>query len=98
MKVRYYLSRNEQRGGVHEVHRGDCFFLPIEKNRISLGIFSDSVEAVEKGKEFLSNVGRCRECLGGSVIVSKSLSPLKKKARSERVRFISDKNEESKRV
>ena len=66
MEKRYYLNKNKNRSGVHEVHREDCFYLPLEMNRIFLGLFSDSYEAVDVGRGILSDVGKCMKCLGNT--------------------------------
>lgn len=35
----YYVNKNAQRNGDHEVHRQDCSYLPEQKNRQFLGDF-----------------------------------------------------------
>lgn len=66
MEERYYLNKNRNRLGVHEVHREDCFYLPLEMNRIYLGEFFVGDDAINKGMEILSNIVKCEKCLGES--------------------------------
>ena len=46
MYKHYYINRNEQSNGDHEVHHTDCYWLPDVENRSYLGYFSSSHEAV----------------------------------------------------
>ena len=40
--MRFYVNKNAQPNGDHEVHRYDCSWLPDMENRIYLGDFSTS--------------------------------------------------------
>jgi hypothetical protein len=44
--VRYYVNRNAQANGGHEVHVSSCSFFPEPENRIYLGEFFSCHEAV----------------------------------------------------
>lgn len=48
--TRYYLNKNAQPTGEHEVHKSTCSFLPKEENRVYLGLFSNANEAVKEAK------------------------------------------------
>ena len=37
--MKFYVNKNEQWTGEHEVHRADCAWLPDAANRIYLGEF-----------------------------------------------------------
>jgi len=58
----YYVNKNTDAQGDHEVHTGDCPWLPKEENRISLGYFFNCKGAVEKAKEYYSNVNGHKHC------------------------------------
>lgn len=49
--MRYYLNKNAQSNGDHEVHTHSCSWCPDEENRIYLGDFDNCKEAVKKAKE-----------------------------------------------
>lgn len=59
---RYYVSKNVQSNGAHEVHRKGCSFLPAAENRIYLGEFSNCKEAIKKAKKNFNNVNGCYFC------------------------------------
>ena len=60
--ARYYVNKNAQNNGDHEVHKADCSFLPGKENRIYLGDFSNCAPAVKKAKEYYSQVNGCFYC------------------------------------
>jgi hypothetical protein len=37
---KYYVNKNAQSNGDHEVHKESCSYLPNLENRIYLGVFS----------------------------------------------------------
>lgn len=47
----YYLNRNQQESGDHEVHREDCRYLPAPRNRLRLGRFARCRDALEEARE-----------------------------------------------
>ena len=62
----YYVNKNAQPTGEHEIHKDSCENLPDSNNRIGLGYFDNCADAVKNAKEYFSNVdeiGRasCRE-------------------------------------
>jgi hypothetical protein len=58
----YYVNNNAQSNGDYEVHKEDCSFMPGVNNRTDLGSFSNCREAVEKAKEFFTQVNGCYYC------------------------------------
>ena len=46
----------------HEVHRESCKWLPAASNRIYLGVFSRSADAVKAAKLYYSKVDGCYHC------------------------------------
>ncbi len=58
----YYVNKNAQATGEHEVHKSSCSYLPSESNRIGLGYYATCAEAVKKAKEYYSNVDGCYYC------------------------------------
>ncbi len=60
----YYLNKNAQDTGEHEVHQLSCIRLPEPENRLLLGIFSNCKEAVKAAKDNTdySNVDGCFYC------------------------------------
>jgi hypothetical protein len=58
----YYVNKNEQSNGDHEVHTGDCTYLPAPANRIYLGEFSNCRDAVNAARQFYSRCNGCYFC------------------------------------
>jgi hypothetical protein len=58
----YYVNKNEQTNGDHEVHTSECSWLPDVDNRIYLGSFSSCSDAVDKAKEHYDQVNGCYWC------------------------------------
>jgi len=48
----YYVNKNSQANGDHEVHRTGCSFMPNAENRQYLGEFTNCRDAVKKAKTF----------------------------------------------
>lgn len=59
---RYYVNKNAQPTGEHEVHQASCGWMPREENCISLGLHENCHSAVRKAKEYYSNVDGCYYC------------------------------------
>lgn len=60
---RYYVNRNAQPSGDHEVHTTGCSFMPAEKNCIYLGIFESCGPAVKLAKaEHFPKSDGCAYC------------------------------------
>lgn len=60
--MRYYVNKNEQANGDHEVHVPDCSFFPKPENRIFLGDFSGCYYAVAEARRYYSQVNGCYYC------------------------------------
>lgn len=59
----YFVNRNPQAGGEHEVHRLGCpARLPDEENRLYLGVFLSAAEAVEAASTHFRLVDGCAYC------------------------------------
>ena len=60
--AQYYVNKQEQDNGDHEVHTSDCSWLPNAENRIYLGEFISCHGAVEKAKEYFPQSNGCKHC------------------------------------
>ena len=61
---KYYLNRNAQPTGEHEVHKSGRFMMPEKENCIYLGLFNNAIEAVEEARRIYSNaiIDGCYYC------------------------------------
>ena len=62
MSMCFYVNSNAQPNGDNEVHRSDCSWLPSAENRVYLGCFSTSREAVNAAREYYRQVDGCCFC------------------------------------
>jgi len=60
--IRYYLNTQPQSNGDREVHTENCRFVPNSSNRIDLGLHNNCKTAVEKAKQYYSQVNGCYHC------------------------------------
>lgn len=60
--ARYYVNKNSQSNGDHEVHASGCSWLPMAENRIYLGAFENCKEAVKEAKNHYDQVNGCYYC------------------------------------
>lgn len=58
----YYVNRNAQTNGDHEVHTSTCQFLPEPKNQLYLGVFATCPDAVREAKKYYSQSNGCATC------------------------------------
>jgi len=58
----YYVNKNAQSNGDHEVHRKGCVFMPLPENRIYLGDFASCSPAVREAKKYYDRVNGCYFC------------------------------------
>lgn len=59
----YYVNKNAQTNGDHEVHIKSCRYFPDAKNIISLGDFSNCRDAVREAKKYYIQVNGCFYCV-----------------------------------
>lgn len=60
--MRFYVNKNAQPNGDHEVHRSSCAWLPDVTNRIYLGDFSTAQAAVREARKYYAQVDGCYYC------------------------------------
>ena len=58
----YYVNRNAQNNGDHEVHVSGCSYMPDAVNRQYLGDFSNCREAVRAARSYFTQVNGCYYC------------------------------------
>lgn len=58
----YYVNKNAQSNGDHEVHKSTCTYLPSEQHRIYLGAFSICAEAVREAQKNYPQSNGCYYC------------------------------------
>ena len=58
----YYVNKNAQANGDHEVHVSGCSFMPLSENRIYLGDFTSCGPAVTEAKKHYSQSNGCYYC------------------------------------
>ena len=58
----FYVNKNAQSSGEHEVHTSICNYLPLPENRIFLGSFDNCASAVREAKKHFNNVDGCFYC------------------------------------
>lgn len=60
--MRYYVNRNAQSNGDHEVHTYNCAHGPYEVNRLYLGDFTSCRPAVTEAKRYFTRANGCYYC------------------------------------
>lgn len=60
--MHYYVNKNAQANGDHEVHTQSCSFLPVLDNRLYLGDYSSCEPAVREAKKTYSQSNGCYYC------------------------------------
>ncbi len=60
--ARYYVNKNAQTNGDHEVHKIGCSWLPNDENRIYLGEFYSCYLAVTEARKYYTQVDGCKHC------------------------------------
>jgi len=58
----YYVNKNAQSNGDHEVHKQSCSFMPDSENRIYLGDHATCGPAVREAKKHYTQVNGCYFC------------------------------------
>ena len=65
--ARYFVNRDADVSGDHEVHATGCRRLPGIKHRIYMGTFASCRAAVRKARQYYSAVRACPSCAKASV-------------------------------
>ena len=60
--AQYYVNKNAQNNGDHEVHIRSCTRLPNEENRLYLGNFTNCHDAVREAKKNYPQSNGCYYC------------------------------------
>ena len=60
--MRYYVNKNAQDNGDHEVHEEGCKWMPEKENRLYLGDFSNCHDAVKEAKKHYPQSNGCYYC------------------------------------
>lgn len=58
----YYVNKNAQANGDHEVHQLSCEWMPKEENRLYLGSFENCFGAVREAKKYYPQSNGCYYC------------------------------------
>lgn len=58
----YYVNKNEQANGDHEVHKSTCSYLPHSSNLLALGYFNTCQDAVKEAKKYYRQSNGCYYC------------------------------------
>ena len=58
----YYVNKQAQANGDHEVHHEDCPYLPSIANRLKLGLFNSCHDAVKEAKRTYPRSNGCYYC------------------------------------
>jgi hypothetical protein len=59
---KYYVNKNPQPTGEHEVHTSLCAYKPLPENSIFLGEYPSCHGAIVKAKEYIDEVDGCYFC------------------------------------
>ena len=58
----YYVNKNAQENGDHEVHKYNCSHRPKQQNCLYLGAFNTCKEAVREAKKQYNKSNGCYYC------------------------------------
>lgn len=58
----YYVNKNAQPNGDHEVHKEGCNWMPEPANRIPLGTHASCHSAVQQAKRHFAQSNGCAYC------------------------------------
>ncbi|MCP4050343.1 MAG: hypothetical protein GY730_06530 [bacterium] len=58
----YYVNKNKDNKGDHEVHATECHRMPYPQNRSYLGDFPNCRPAVKEAKKQHSTANGCKHC------------------------------------
>ena len=60
--AKYYVNKNAQANGDHEVHESGCSWMPDSENRQYLGEFATCHSAVAEAKKYYRQSNGCYYC------------------------------------
>jgi len=60
----YYVNKERQDDGQHEVHKEWCIDVPPPEHQLLLGSFRDEQSALEEANFFFGKVTACTKCCG----------------------------------
>lgn len=60
--ARYYVNKNSQSNGDHEVHKEGCSYMPDPENRLYLDNFTNCKDAVKEAKKTYTKSNGCYYC------------------------------------
>ena len=60
--AKYYVNKNAQANGDHEVHKEGCNYMPHPENRLYLGDLSNRQDAVREAKKRYTTSNGCYYC------------------------------------
>ena len=58
----YYVNKNPQRNGDHEVHKDGCTYMPRTEHRFFLGLHTHCQAAVTESKKHYTQSNGCFSC------------------------------------
>lgn len=58
----YYVNKNAQTNGDHEVHKEGCSVMPEPQNQLYLGDFIGCHSAVQEAKKYYPQSNGCKIC------------------------------------
>ena len=58
----YYVNKNAQSNGDHEVHKEGCYWLSLVSSKKYLGEFNNCEDAVVEAKKTYSRSNGCKTC------------------------------------
>lgn len=59
---KYYMNKNAQSNGDHEVHEEGCSWMPLPQNRLGLGEHASCYTAVAEAKKVDPYADGCKHC------------------------------------
>ena len=65
MKHIYYVNKNAQPTGEHEIHREGCPYMVLINETIYLGEYASCIDALRAAQRIYSNVDGCFYCCRG---------------------------------
>lgn len=60
--AQYYMNKNAQDNGDHEVHKEGCAWMPLPQNQLALGDHATCQTAVAAAKKIDPDADGCKHC------------------------------------